>query len=211
MIQNDRNLAIALAGLFQALALVKRTAAGQTTLAAEEATCINSIFNTDPASIEDVYGGVESLRYGLNNLIEQLHGKKTGESMVLTRYAVTILHLERKLANHPDYLESLRQGIQKINLLSASSDKVTPATLVQLAELYTSTISQLTPRIIINGDPAILSMDEVKAKIRALLLAAIRAAVLWRQCGGTRIKLIFRKKAILHEAERLLASPTVLH
>lgn len=211
MIQNDRNLAIALAGLFQALALVKRAAAGQTTLAAEEATCINSIFNADPASVEDVYGGAESLRCGLNNLIEQLHGKKTGGSMVLTRYAVTVLHLERKLANHPDYLESLRQGIQKIDLLSASSDRATPATLIQLAELYTSTISQLTPRIIIQGDPAILSMDEVKAKIRALLLAAIRAAVLWRQCGGTRIKLIFRKKTILHEANRLLTSPTTLH
>lgn len=211
MIQNDKNLAIALAGLFQALALVKRAAAGETTLAAEEATCINSIFNADPASVEDVYGGAEALRCGLNNLIEQLHGKKTGGSMVLTRYAVTILHLERKLANHPDYLESLRQGIQKIDLLSASSDRATPATLIQLAELYTSTISQLTPRIIIQGDPAILSMDEVKAKIRALLLAAIRAAVLWRQCGGTRIKLIFRKKIILHEANRLLTSPTILH
>ena len=61
MIQNAKNLAIALAGLFQALMLVKRTAAGRTTLVAEEATCINSIFNIDPASVEDIYDGVESL------------------------------------------------------------------------------------------------------------------------------------------------------
>ncbi len=211
MIQNARNLAIALAGLFQALMLVKRTATGQTTLAAEEATCINSIFNIDPASVEDIYDGVESLRYGLKGLVEQLYGKTTGRDMELTRYAITVLHLERKLAKKPDYLETLQQGLQRINLTAESAGESTPATLMQLAALYTGTISQLTPRIIISGDPAILSMEEVKAKIRALLLAAIRAAVLWHQCGGTRIKLIFNKKAILHEAERMLVSTPAIH
>ena len=191
--------------------LVKRTAAGQTTLAAEEATCINSIFNIDPVLVKDIYGGVESLRYGLKGMVEQLSGKTTGSDMELTRYAITVLHLERKLAKNPDHLETLRQGIQRINLTAESVGESTPATLTQLASLYTSTISQLTPRIIISGDPAILSMEEVKARIRALLLAAIRAAVLWRQCGGTRIKLIFNKKAILRETERILASTSVIH
>lgn len=211
MIRNDRNLAIALAGLFQALMLVKRTAAGQTTLAAEEATCINSIFNIDPASAEDIYGGVESLRYGLQGLIDQLHGKTSGRDMELMRHAITVLHLERKLAKHPDYLASLQQGLQRINPTAEGTGKSAPATLEQLATLYTGTISRLTPRIIITGDPAILSMEEVKTKIRALLLAAIRAAVLWHQCGGTRIKLIFNKKAILREAEHLLVSPPTIH
>jgi high frequency lysogenization protein len=45
--------------------------------------------------------------------------------------------------------------------------------------------------------------------IRALLLAAMRAAVLWRQRGGNRLRLIFQRKhmleccaALLEEARR---------
>lgn len=211
MIRNNRNLAIALAALYQALILVKRTAAGLPTVATEEATCINSIFNIDPGSVETIYGDVEALRFGLKGLIEQLHGKTTERDVELTRYAVTVLHLERKLSQQTAYLDTLRKGIQKIDIASDSANKCTPVNLSLLARLYTDTVSNLSPRIIINGDPAILSTEEVKAKIRALLLAAIRAAVLWRQCGGTRIKLIFNKKAILYEAEQLLAPPPVIH
>jgi len=39
--------------------------------------------------------------------------------------------------------------------------------------------------------------------IRALLLAAIRAAVLWRQCGGRRWRLLLQRRDLLHAAQRL--------
>jgi high frequency lysogenization protein len=42
------------------------------------------------------------------------------------------------------------------------------------------------------------------AKIRALLLAGIRAALLWRQAGGDRWKLIFSRSAMQKEAQQLL-------
>ncbi len=73
-----------------------------------------------------------------------------------------------------------------------------------LAEIYTSTVSTLTPRIMVQGEPGILQATESRDMIRALLLAGMRAAVLWRQCGGSRIRLIFKRKAMLAHTNALL-------
>jgi high frequency lysogenization protein len=40
--------------------------------------------------------------------------------------------------------------------------------------------------------------------IRALLLGGMRAAVLWRQCGGNRLQLLLRRKALLRACRELL-------
>jgi high frequency lysogenization protein len=57
----------------------------------------------------------------------------------------------------------------------------------------------------INGDPQHLSNPNVVNKIRALLLAGIRASLLWRQCGGSRWHLLLHRKKLQHEANRLLS------
>jgi len=49
-----------------------------------------------------------------------------------------------------------------------------------------------------------LQIDVIN-KIRALLLAGIRSAMLWRQCGGSRWRFIFFRRKIQREAEFLLS------
>ena len=66
-----------------------------------------------------------------------------------------------------------------------------------------ATVSTLGPRIIVRGDPALLARPESANRIRALLLAGIRAAVLWRQCGGTRVGLILGRRRLLEAARGL--------
>jgi high frequency lysogenization protein len=44
----------------------------------------------------------------------------------------------------------------------------------------------------------------VQHKIRALLLAAIRAAVLWRQAGGRKYHFILQRKRLLQEVKTVL-------
>ena len=56
----------------------------------------------------------------------------------------------------------------------------------------------------IKGDQTHLANPENAAKIRTLLLAGIRAALLWRQAGGNRWKLIFARGAMQKEAQGLL-------
>ncbi len=49
----------------------------------------------------------------------------------------------------------------------------------------------------VRGEPVVLASPDNQHMIRALLLAGMRAAVLWRQCGGNRIRLILGRKALL--------------
>jgi high frequency lysogenization protein len=57
----------------------------------------------------------------------------------------------------------------------------------------------------VSGENSYLESPDMANKVRALLLAGIRAAVLWRQCGGSRWQLLFKRRAIIKAAETLLA------
>ena len=76
----------------------------------------------------------------------------------------------------------------------------------EIAELYSQTISNLTPRIVVNGKPAYLQNERTVNWIRTLLFSGLRSAVLWRQLGGGRFSLVFGRKRILSEARELLLS-----
>jgi high frequency lysogenization protein len=49
-----------------------------------------------------------------------------------------------------------------------------------------------------------LKDDENQHRIRALLLAGIRAAWLWRQVGGSRWRVLFGRTALLEAAREYL-------
>jgi high frequency lysogenization protein len=56
----------------------------------------------------------------------------------------------------------------------------------------------------VNGERVYLSNNDNAAKIRALLLAALRSAVLWGQCGGSRLSLVFNRRGYFVEARKLV-------
>ena len=76
--------------------------------------------------------------------------------------------------------------------------------VVALADVYTETISTLQPRIMVKGEESVLRNSDSKSMIRALLLAGMRATVLWKQCGGSRTRLIFQRRKILGICRMLL-------
>ncbi len=61
------------------------------------------------------------------------------------------------------------------------------------------------PRIQVSGTPAQPQQPHVQHKVRALLLAAVRGAVLWRRVGGKRRHLLFGRKQMIEQAKILLA------
>jgi len=199
-----RDRCIALAGLFQSVRLVQQTARGEYRDAAATAACLNSIFNTDPESACAVYGEIARLQLGLESLLSQLGSGKQQRDMELTAYAITLLHLERKLSRNRDMLNTLGEGIRKIMERSGQYEESSPELAAALAELYTRTISSLRPRIMVKGEQSILTGSDSRNMIRALLLGGMRAAVLWRQCGGNRMQLLFRRKTLLQGCRELL-------
>ncbi|HWS03201.1 MAG TPA: high frequency lysogenization protein HflD [Gammaproteobacteria bacterium] len=202
----DRTMA--LAALFQAAQLVQHVARRGHAADSDVETCINSLFQIDAPSTEAIFNGSQGLATGLRTLRARLRSGGSAEELEITRYVIVMLHLERKLAGYATMQDTLRIGIERIrnqlNYFPSTHENI----LAALGELYQATISTLRPRIMVQGEPTYLA-DKARAnQIRALLLAGIRAAVLWRQLGGRRWQLFISRRKILETAQRLLEQPT---
>lgn len=199
---------IALAGVFQALRLVQDVARGQTVQPDEYSLMLNSIVNLNPAEAIDIYGGdIKNLTTGLNQLILQLGDRtKAKQDVELTRYAIGIFTLERRLSKTPAKLHALSENLQQLERQLQHFAVTDENIVARLADIYGECISTLGTRIQIYGQPEVLQQNSVQHKVRALLLTAIRSAVLWRQAGGSRLHFIFKRKKILTEAKQLLAA-----
>lgn len=196
---------LALAGVFQAGSLVQQIAhhghCDETSLE----TSIRSLFATKPDHTLDVYGGeLSDIRDGLQALSIVLAQQTRPQDVEILRYVLNLIHLESKLKRKSDLMEVIGSRIDQARH-TASHFGYTHSNLISnLASIYTDTVSTLRPRIQVNGDPKILQRDENAQQIRAVLLAGIRSAVLWRQSGGHRWQLIFTRKKVIHHARELL-------
>jgi high frequency lysogenization protein len=206
---NNRNRTIALAALFQCVEGVTQIASRGNVDSELFDACINSVLTEDDHSAEALYGGIGRLRTGFKVLMYQLGaGNMTPDGkpkdIEATRYAVNLLYLEKKLASDPDMFQALLKNIENAQQQLDFFAMTHPNIVARLAEIYSTTISKLGPRIMIKGDQSHLANPDNAAKIRALLLAGVRAALLWRQAGGSRWKLIFSRGAMQREAQHLL-------
>jgi high frequency lysogenization protein len=199
---------IALAGLFQALALVRALATRGGCDAVSSRQSIASVFRIDAETPADVYGGIGSLRLGLETLVAQL-GETGQRDLALTRMAIQVLRLERSLNRRADTLRALRSGIDGMRELAEHAEAGQVDVSARLADLYVQTLSRLQPRILVEGNPNYLQQPAQVNQIRALLLAAVRSAVLWRQLGGTQLRLLFRRRQYAMMARGLLAGCTL--
>ncbi|MEO5624743.1 MAG: high frequency lysogenization protein HflD [Dokdonella sp.] len=200
---------IALAGVLQACRLVVDLAMrGRADTTAAQAS-LTSVFRIDAASAADVFGGVDGARLGLETLLAQFDSSE--RNMPLTRLVLGVLRLERRLSRNPRMLGELRSGIERVQR-QVDHFGIEHATVQgRLAELYVATLSQLRPRVIVHGSPVNLSNPQLVEQIRALLLAAVRAAVLWRQVGGSQIRLLLRRREYAMLARGMLARSTLDH
>lgn len=194
---------IALAGMIQAVSLVKELAqTGKLNETGYHAS-IYSIFQRNPEDMPAVYEGLPGVKIGLERLI-QLFGSNAKAARSLMHYVLSLLYLEKKISRSPRLQNQL---IQKINQTQKQVDYfhlTHPTVITNLADTYLQTISKFKFRIIIWGTQRSLSVTENMDKIRALLLSGIRSAVLWRQVGGSRLHLIFSRGKIKAMAEKIL-------
>ena len=200
---NFRDKTLALAGIFQATALVKNIAVNGLTDKHDFEICIRSIFETDPESVEAVYGQVEYLRTGLTTLIEQLGEKSSQRDIDIARYVISLLHLQGKLSKNKIMLDALSNGIERARRQTEHFHIAHENVIANLADIYSETISQIPPKIMVSGESQYLSNTDQANKIRALLLAGMRSAVLWAQLGGSRWQILLRRRRFSQEAERI--------
>ena len=199
---------IALAGIFQAAQLVQQIANTGNTDEQAMATCLQSLLKINVENAKDAYEGSENLAIGFRTLIEQLGGqiKANGgkRDLYISKYTAGIMVLERRLSKNPDMLKAISSGIERASNQAEHFSLMHDNVIASLAHVYSETISTIKPRIMVQGEHVYISNSNLANQIRAVLLSAIRAAVLWRQCGGTRWQLLLQRRAIVEEAKRLL-------
>lgn len=116
-----------------------------------------------------------------------------------------MIYLQKQLARRADLSQTIHLGIGKAQLQTEQYGILHSNVQANLADIYHTTVSTLQPRILIVGDQNYLATQAIVNKIRALLLAGIRAVLLWRQCGGQRWKLLLLRKKIQTEVQFLLS------
>jgi high frequency lysogenization protein len=202
MISPDIERHIALAGVCQAAALVQSIARkGSADTQAIEAS-ISSILVTTPDNPQQVYGSLSNLSVGFSTLVAQLDNESRHKDAEITRYVASILSLERKLSKHPSALSDLGERISHVQRQLGHVDFENGQIMSSLASVYTDVVSPLAPKIQIAGNQQHLSSPTNQHKVRALLLAGVRSAVLWRQMGGKRRHILFNKSQILKAAKQ---------
>jgi len=200
---------ITLAALCQVANLVQQVSRKGQADESELEMLLNSIVETSPHNTLAVYGGeLSKIRPGLILLIEHLGDNKNDKvkDPEFTRYLISLMNLERKLIKQPKKLALLAERIEDTKRQLTHYELTSEPLIASFASIYSDIISPLGAKIQVTGEPNILKQKTNQYRIRALLLAGIRTAVLWRQVGGKRRTILFSRTKLVQLAKQLLAS-----
>ena len=195
---------MALSGIFQATELVRQAANHGTWSGYSADTCLESLLAIEADSVDDIFGSANRLRLGADTLISVLQGDR--RYMESLAYAVSIMQLENNFRKKTKMQTYIGTELLPISEIDDGSEihEIKDLQAKKIADLYTETISTLSPRIVVNGRPQHLQVDRTVHWIRTLLFAGLRSAVLWRQLGGGRFNLMFGRKKMLEQVQSLL-------
>lgn len=203
--KDNRDIAAALAGVFQAAALVEQLAKTGYIPSAPFKSSIETLFVQNPNSTLEVFNDdIVNLEHGLKVMADLLHHHQNREYPDTLRYVLGILHLQKKLSSNKDMQgivgQRLDQARNQADHFGVTHDNV----IANLASIYTDTLSTFRFRIQVVGDFTYLQQDRIASQVRALLFAGVRSAMLWRQVGGTRLQMILGRKRLATTADALL-------
>lgn len=192
----------ALAAVFQAAALVDDIATTGVAPAREFAASINSLFALDAAEVSDIFPADAALATGREQLRAVLQRRAGADSANRVSYVMAMLHLAGLLRSQPALQDKVRSRLVQLRDDSrALDDRTTDDLVAKIAALYVDTFGTLRFRVQVKGEPRQLQVPEVAARIRATLLAGIRAAHLWHHLGGRRWHLLLGTGRMLDALE----------
>lgn len=197
---------LALAGVLQSAYLVDQIACNGSAPAESINPSLNSLFAFDADSTAAVYGGVYGVKLGLQLLNDILNGNGRHQYRAIIRYTLGMLHLQKKLSASDELLTIIRSRLEHASL-KAEHFSDNPASVAKnIAAIYQDTISTYKFRVKVSGSMQQLQNSQNADTIRALLLAGIRSAVLWRQNGGRRWQLLLNRARLLDATKQLLST-----
>lgn len=195
---------LALAGVVQAACLVNDMAtSGRADEISVQAT-LGSIIKTETADVPEVFGGVPALGFGLQHLTTLLGDAHQPSDVAVLRYTLSLMQLQGKILRRRALRRVLEIGIKRAQGQIRHFGPTHTNVLANFADIYLHSAGMIQPRILVTGDALQLQDQRVINMVRSLLLGGLRAAVLWRQCGGSRWMLLLMRASLRKEAKRLL-------
>lgn len=194
---------IALAGVAQAARLVDQISKTGSYPLEFLQPSINSLFVFSPDGAADIFGGVPGVKLGLHNLSTLLADKNARENHDLVRYVFGLLYLERKFSADPDMMAVVRSRLEHTSFRAEHFSNNVSELCQSISGIYEDTLSHQKFRIKVTGSAQHLQNPKNAEVIRALLLAGIRAAFLWRQLGGHRWHLLLQRRQLLRASQNL--------
>lgn len=195
--------AIALAGVAQVARMVDQISKTGSCPQDFLDTSIQSLFVFDMIKAEDLFGGVGGVKLGLQNLSSILASRQSPETRDIVRYLFSILHLEKKFAANADMQKIVHSRLKHASFNAEHFTDHVHGVCHSVSAIYQDTLSHMRFRIKVTGSATHLQNEQKADIIRALLLAGIRSAFLWRQLGGKRWKLLMQRKQLLETSQRL--------
>ncbi len=203
-----RQQTICLAAMAQHCQLVDQLARTGNVDFNEFGFCLQQLFVSDHADIDDAFGAHSELTSGFKQLLALLNRSNNEHDQVVLQYSVAILHLERKLSAKQEMLQLIRTRLEHASYRNEHFATDEHAVADNIAGIYQDTLSTLPYRIQVKGNVQHLQDEHTANRIRALLLCAVRAARLWRLAGGSRFRLIFGRRKIVELSESILNQAT---
>lgn len=199
-----KDTTIALAGVLQATTQVEQLAKTGYVNTEQFETAVGSLFATSPDTTIDVYGKLANIQSGLETFEDMLSNYRKASSSDAFRYALGVLHLQKRLSYKDDNLALIAQRLELAEKQAAHFGLTHDNVIRNIADIYAETISTYQYRIQVTGNYDYLQQNRVAGQVRTLLLAAIRSAMLWRQLGGSRWQFIMYRGKLLDQCRELI-------
>jgi high frequency lysogenization protein len=204
---DERDRVLALAGVFQAAALAQQLARrGYEDEAPFEAS-VRSLFIKDAINTASVFGGEPGLKLGLQTMRDKLSTSGKQSDLDIARYVLGLTQLGQRLARHDVMSHAVAIELEQVKSSAPrnNGEGMGASVYEELAHIYKSSISQLKPKIIVQGEHGHLASPIIVDKVRTILFAGVRAAFLWSQLGGRRLHLLLQRKQMLAWVDEILA------
>ncbi|HCK76590.1 MAG TPA: hypothetical protein DHW07_05545 [Gammaproteobacteria bacterium] len=192
---------LALAGVSQCAMLAQELARRGHAQPEPLRCALSSILILNDINVDTALGGVEGIFAGLPDLGRQQPDPAAVERL---RYAIALIDLQKQLRQERRIRGELRALLVRLQDDRIAEDPVSAEAIKGFAEIYTATLSTLTPKILVRGEQRHLKNADIVLKIRAVLLAGVRSAYLFHEHGGRKWHLFFSRKKLAATARILL-------
>lgn len=216
---NEIDRTVALAGIYQAAEITQSLARTGHYREESMTVMVASLLALNSSNTQSIYGGVAGVVPGLKVIHNRMVSQADIADFELGRYVFSLMQLANRLSQNAEMAGLIQTRITELHVAGVTDDIVkrsgvpdgelkidgAPDVFAFLASIYSDTISNLVPQIIVHGEHGYLADEKIVNRVRTSLLSGVRSAYLWTQLGGRKWHMLYQKRQYIDRSAKLLA------